>query len=395
MSPDDPRRHAERLTIHLQELIRGGRGDEILADGIRESLTEELARLPADERRLLTSLAGDLYMLAGEECLAPEQSVLEIRDAWHARDWKRLLALLAHHVPGMGAHYRAYLRGRAWGELGYRRAAVQFLRHAWSLQAENDNYGYLTVQAILDAEDFEEAWAIAGKLLADDRTSVTLLYKVADVLYAGAHRSGPPIEERLYRRVIEVVDRARALPTKPSVPSVVIGGLVKKAFSLANLENVEDAESALTAALGVDHESDIVLAARGLLRLDSGRVSDAIVDFTRAADKGSVLVWPFFYLAKHAVQRGDHERCLDLVAAALPRARDSRMRANLFEWNAIALRALNRDDEARQSAEEAQLLEPFNERISKNVDAINRRVPPAELEVVADLSTREAMRLAA
>lgn len=397
MSPENARRNVERLTILLHDLIRRDEGDGASADDIRESLTSELAQLPDDEKRLLTSLAGDLYMLANAErpLPAPNLGVLSIREAWNARDWRRLLVLLACDIPDVHPHYRAYLRGRAWGELGYPLAAAQFLGYAWQLQGDKDNYGYLTIQAYLDAGDFESAWKLSGRLLADDQPSATLFYKIADVLYAAAHRSNQPIQNRLYGRVVEVVDRARALAAQPSVTSIVVGGLVKKAFALANTEQIDNAENALSEALRVDHESDVALSARGLLRMDAGRAAEAYVDFARAAGKGTTFMWPFFYLAKHALDEHDYDRCLDLVAAGLARTSDARARANLLEWNAIALRALGRDHEALESADEAELLEPFNDRIVKNGDSIRRAQPLAQLEVVVDLSPRQAMRIAA
>jgi tetratricopeptide (TPR) repeat protein len=397
MNLEKPRRQAERLTIRLHELIRKGQGDESDADEIRESLTEDLARLPVEERRLLNSLAGDLYMIANDERLAPaaDQSPGAMRDAWKARDWKGVLALLAHDIPSVDPHFRAYLRGRAWGELGYPLAAAQFLRFAWQLQRDNENYGYLAVEALRGAGDFEAAWELAVEMLGDERAPATLLYKIADVLYAAAHRSDQPFQDRLYKRVIEVVNRARARAEQPSVRSVVVGGLVKKGFSLANLGKMPDAEEALSEALKVDHDSDIVLSARGLLRMDAGRVPEALVDFTRAVDKGTVLVWPFVYLAKHAIEEQEYERCLDLVAAALARTDAVPARANLLEWKAIALGALGRTDEALRIAGEAQLLEPFNDRIVKNVASMRRAAPVAQLEVVVDLTPKQAMRAAA
>jgi tetratricopeptide (TPR) repeat protein len=396
MNPDKAHRQAERLTVHLHEHIRKGEGEETATDELRESLVEELARLPVEAQRLLNNLAGDLYMLANDEKLAPAtgQSTEALRDAWNARDWKQILVLLTLDIPRVEAHYRAYLRGRAWGALGYPFAAAQFLGFAWQIRRDKDNYGYLAIQALLDANELDAAWDRAAEMLADEQTSATLLYKIADVFYAGAHRSDQPFQDRLYGRVIEIVDRARAISPQPSVRSVVVGGLVKKGFALANLERMTEAEGALSEALRKDYDSDIVLSARGLLRMDAGRTAEAFVDFTRAADKGTMAVWPFFYLAEHALKVHEYERCLDLSAAALARTNDAQARANLLEWKAIALGALGRTDEALGAADEAELLNPFNDRIVKNVESIRRTAPFEQFELVADLSPKQARRAA-
>jgi tetratricopeptide (TPR) repeat protein len=260
------------------------------------------------------------------------------------------------------------------------------------MRPETDNYGYLAIEALLDSGSFQEAWERAARIAVGAKASATLLYKVADVLYIGAHRCDPGFQPRLYERVIEVVDKASRLP-QPSVTSVQVAGLVKKGFALANLGDLDKAEATLTEALKGDNNNDILLSARGLVRIESGRTSEALLDLMRAVDKGTVQSWPFVYVAQHAIQNGEFTRALDLVEEALRRTNDPRLQANLVEWRAIVLSGLGRMDEAVQFASEAETIEPFNERIAQNLQLIRSAQPYHRLQLQVDYSPAE-MRLA-
>jgi tetratricopeptide (TPR) repeat protein len=386
---------AEQLTVRLHDLIRDGHGDDSKADNVREELIDVLSTVSTDDRRMLNDLSGDLLMLSSEEALVTRADItgIELKAAWEARDWHQLRELLVYEIPQVPPDYRAYLRGRAWGELGYHRAAAEFLFFAWKARPEKDNYGYLAVQALLDSDAFEEAWTRAAEIATAERASATLLYKVADVLYVGANRCEPGFQPRLYERVIEVVDKASQFQ-QPSVVSIRIAGLVKKAFAFANLARLDKADATLTQALELDRNNDVVLSARGLVRVEANRSSDALLDFVRAVEERTLFAWPYAYLAEHAIRDHEFERALDLIEECLPRTRDERLRANLFEWRAIVMHSLGRTGEAMQSANEAESLEPFNERITRNLELIRNAQSFEKLQLAVDFTPGE-MRLSA
>jgi tetratricopeptide (TPR) repeat protein len=386
---------AEALTVRLHELIRDGHGDDSEADNVRDELIDGLSSLSADDRRALNDLSGDLFMLSSEEILVAQTNIthVELKAAWEARDWNQLRQLLVYEIPHVTQDYRAYLRGRAWGELGFHRAAAEFLFFAWKARPEKDNYGFLAVQALLDADAFEEAWNRAAEVTVTERASATLLYKVADVLYTGASRCDSGFQARLYERVIEVVDKAAQFQ-QPSVVSIRVAGLVKKAFALASLKRLDEADLALTQALELDRNNDVVLSARGLVRLEADRPSDALLDFVRAVDEHTLFAWPYVYLAQHAFKNREFERALDLIEECLPRTTGTRLRANLIEWKAITMHSLGRTGEAMESANEAESLEPFNERIATTVELIRNARSIDESLLTLDLTPGE-MRLSA
>lgn len=390
MSPEHAA--AEQLTLRLHELIRNGQDDDVETDSVREQLVETLARVPSEDRSLLNDLSGDLFMLNGEEILVNPagHEALELRAAWEQRDWRKVRALLVYNISHVTNDYRAYARGRAWGELGYHRAAAEFLFYAWRVRPEKDNYAYLAVQALLNANTYPEALGRAVEIEGSGEASATLLYNLAHVLYDGARRCDGPFAARLYTRVVEIVDKASALP-QPVVNSLQIAALVNKAFAQSYLEAPANAEATLTKALALDPSNDIVLSARGLVRMEASRQSDALLDFQRAVDAGTLVTWPFIYLAEHAMQSHDFATALPLIDQSLRRNPEERIRANLLEWRAIAMQSLGRVNEAVQAAYEAQALEPFNERIAENVDMIRKAQPVERMRVVVDVSP-SAMR---
>jgi hypothetical protein len=131
-----------------------------------------------------------------------------------------------------------------------------------------------------------------------------------------------------------------------------------------------------------------------LVRLEADRPSDALLDFVRAVDEHTLFAWPYVYLAQHAFKNREFERALDLIEECLPRTTGTRLRANLIEWKAITMHSLGRTGEAMESANEAESLEPFNERIATTVELIRNARSIDESLLTLDLTPGE-MRLSA
>jgi hypothetical protein len=118
-------------------------------------------------------------------------------------------------------------------------------------------------------------------------------------------------------------------------------------------------------------------------------------DFERAVKNGTPLLWPFLYLSHDALQSGELRRCLDMAQQAIVRTHAPALRANLMEWMAIAIAKLELAPRNRTSValmQEAQAVNPLNERIAANLKALLDGSPPKGLQVANDTSPREAMK---
>lgn len=394
----DDLREAEQLTVKLHGLIRSGNGDDDSADQLRERLLPPWTRLSKEHRKIVDDLSGDLYMLAGREHLddGTVDDVLAIRDAWLRKDWIRILELCRLRLPKVDDHHRAYVRGRAYGELGLSLAAFSFLDHAAQLNPDSENYRYLAIEALLNAGEFEGAWTRARDLLANTDTQPTLLLKVADVMYAAAARSDAPFDGMLRERLIGVVDRALSGDAGSRVlKSVRVGGFIKKGYALVHLHRCADADAAFTQAIESDPQSDVALVARGLLRLDQREFEAAAADFEEAIRLDTDLGWPYLFLAKQRLSEGDNEQVVDFAERALSSARSGTMGAGLLELKGVALARMGHTVESLRALRDADALSPFNPRVARSIELLEQNMPAAELEATVDISPTEALRLAA
>lgn len=391
----------ERLTLRLHELIRAGREDEAEVDQIREGMVDISGTLSPERRELLDNLSGDLFMLLRDEELVSGDDPVGIKSAfesaWNRQDWVSLLALvrrkdLRTHLPDAAV---AYFRGRCWSSLGYFGAALTFFDHAAELAPDNDNYAYLALDALIRSGKTDEALERANAILHAETTSARRLFKAADVLFHAARNSDGSVVSAVYVRVLAVLERGMILdsrsPVEKRLSSLTAAAYVIKGLCHQHLGQHAEAKRAFTDALAVDPDAEAALTARGLLLLDAERAA-ALRDFERAVQKGTPLVWPYFYLAHDALQGGEYRRCIDLAKDALLRTRAPVLRANLIEWMAIASMELSPDSRASvELMQDAQTANPLSDRIAGNLQGLIAGKHGEGLSVANDTSSSEAI----
>ncbi|HEX8199967.1 MAG TPA: tetratricopeptide repeat protein, partial [Isosphaeraceae bacterium] len=144
--------------------------------------------------------------------------------------------------------------------------------------------------------------------------------------------------------------------------------------------------------------NDAALVGRGLLRYTSDPEA-AASDFTKAVATNTPLAWPYFYLAHRSLQIGDYRGTLDRCVQALKRANLSTVKADLFEWMAIAQSYLGvAPDSIRANFETALELAPSNERIRRNYKRFVAKLEQAmtpDWEKTYSVTPDEARRMAA
>ncbi|CAN5771011.1 hypothetical protein BH23PLA1_BH23PLA1_20060 [soil metagenome] len=121
-------------------------------------------------------------------------------------------------------------------------------------------------------------------------------------------------------------------------------------------------------------DSESLLVARGIL-LYGREPHTAISDFKKIINRGSSLVWPYFYLAHYHLMQNDFNHCLELSSHALALSKSAAVRANLLEWMAICQSELGFPAEViRALFQAAQAEAPENERIAKNAKTFEARI---------------------
>ncbi|UQA54986.1 tetratricopeptide repeat protein [Polyangium aurulentum] len=380
-----PKRAHEQQLIRLHRLLAEGKGETEEHEALCESMLESWKQLDATTRELFRGLSGDLDMLEGTERLeATEEDTAhlsqEIERTWKEKDFPRVLALLRKvQAPFFPADRVAYVRGRCWNELGFPEAAHAFYEHASKLNPDNGNYAYLALIQALSLGWGEQVVAKANAVADDPHAHARALFAAAHALLR-TDASGQLGDERLYRKIVGILQRAVAaetrLPASLRRPSVLAGGYVELGFCYERLQDPDLARRAYTEALQIDPKSDAAFTARGLL-LSSTEPDKAALDFAQAVSLKTPLVWPYLFLARHTLLTGDYGRTVELCEEGLKRTDDPGQRANLFEWLALAKAALSEPKElVEEIFEQALDLSPLNLRIQRNKEIALGAAPP-------------------
>jgi tetratricopeptide (TPR) repeat protein len=375
----------ERLLVKLAHLMAGGRGDTEEGEAVRSAMEAPWSSMDAEEGQLMRHLSSDLYMLERDEMIDEAAATYEdVGKAWNAKDYELVLALLRKSRDRRLAEDKvAYVRGRAWGELGYREAALAFTTYAADVSPQNGTYTFLALVDAMDLAHIDEALARARAIEADASAPIRSSIAAAHALL----RFDPDDGALLYERAAALLSRAiEGQSRRP--PAEQLPGLLTEAYVELGMcrELLGDADAALAAysnALKADPKNDVALTARGLLQMNTDERA-AERDFERAVETATPLVWPYLYLAPMRLRRGEYRACIQVCSAALKLAQEDEQRANFYEWLAIAHRALQTPEpvvlDLFAMAEERA---PLNPRIDAN------RLRQGDWDVVLDTSLED------
>jgi tetratricopeptide (TPR) repeat protein len=133
------------------------------------------------------------------------------------------------------------------------------------------------------------------------------------------------------------------------------------------LGDANQAKLQLDEALAIDPGNEGLLVMRGILQ-DSSATKESLADFRKAVEMGASKVWPFFFLAHHALVRGRFQECFTYCLGAWKRADAELVRAEIMEWMAICAAEMSSPPEVvRAHFQEALRLAPGHPRISTNL----------------------------
>ncbi len=388
-----------RGTHELHRLIAEGKEDSPEAEAIRDASDSPWEALSETERARARLVAEDLYSLyetppTRQEMTGEAQAGLN--EAYEARargEWDQSLELLRSWRAFIDPFLMSYLRGTIWLEAGDPATAALFFQHAHKLNPENPSYLAMFLHALSLAAP-PAALAEAEKILRDYRRFSPIAYvRAADIKLMSARLlsdvEGNQILQAIEPVLKEALRVANDEPKKIDATTVVMAlGLL--GFGYEFLARWQDAIDHYSMALRIDPDNDGLLVARGILLY--GVHYQAIVDLEAAVRLGSPLIWPYTFLAHHALMTHRYLECIKLCDKALEKEGSTQVRSEILEWEAIAQAGLDSSLlNIEQFFEQAARIDPANDRAKRNLKRVKtapRRTPPSYWEVRAEAALR-------
>lgn len=379
-----------RLLSELHQLIREGTDETPAGEALRDRMDDPGSRLSADEIVTVNAISADLYSLtaslAGSDLSRTDEAEADLRSALDARDrrdFKRALELLRKRTASINPEVLSYVRGSIWGEAGEDQIAVTFFRRAAQLDPRNANYSYMVLHYLSQA-DAEGARDEARPILADPEShSTRLVLKAAEIILQSTREQpdheSRPVLEMLIPIFEQIIVRLETSGEGSSQPSLLAMAFTLTGSCQEHLGRTDLARCDYDRGLSLFPTNDALLVARGILLY--GRETDRSVrDFENAVQRSSPLVWPYFYLAHHALLNDRFGVCLDLCNRGLPLPASNEVQADLLEWMAISQASLGYPAQAVESVFLAACgLAPDNKRIASNYLAFRESLRPMDI----------------
>jgi tetratricopeptide (TPR) repeat protein len=410
MNLDNPRgeqpvKAYARLLRELHGLIAAGKGDAEEADAIRDEMNEPWHAMTPQEQARMEGLSADLYAIAE----ATERKIVmdpaerrrfaeSFSAAFANRNWDESLALLRRPPADVPPGNVAFMQARCWEHLGDLETALVYMKEA---ERHDPEIGANVLTYLLQLNRTEEGAHYVGRILDNKAASAEALYLAASALLASVR--GLPIAETgtsVLEQVAAILERARPLASSrrrsgtlgwPETESFIVCML---GLCYERLGQMEKALDVYADFLKRYPDNPEVRGFRGIRLYESDRPS-AIQDLETAIRASFPAVWPYYYLAHHAIERGEYSRCMTLCFQGMQKTARRDVLAQLNEW--VGICRFMEDYPAkytRQSFDEALALDPENQRIRRNrMTAIEWQGPPKQARLslgVSNVSPDEA-----
>lgn len=373
------------LKLHELEVASESESDE--AESIRHALEKPWYLLSEAERTRITGLSEDLHSITSPgviERMTP-QAQRGLVDAFEARksgEWDTALELLRRWGAYIEPALCSYLRGTIWMEAEDHATASVFYRHAADLDANNPNYECLYLQTLHKA-DPAKAEELAQGILSDHASHPpSLVIKAAEIRFLSTRAMSALDSDSVLNELLKVLEPivSGSGAELSSTDSSYALAVALVAFCYDHLGNTSAALAFYNRGIAANPQNAALLIARGILRY--GTDLDAVHDFQTAIRAGTRLVWPFFFLAHQFLVNDRFAECLKVSERAVDLAGSDSLKANLFEWIAIAKSELGMPSHAVREAFEAALrLAPDNDRIRMNWNAYEAAIASQNLPV--------------
>ena len=361
--------------IHLHQLELMGANDSETADRVRDDMDQSWSILSECEKVRLSGLSEDLYSLSDDfrteaKPLNPQvkAGLDEAESAKAARDFDRALSLYRRWQSYIKPELISYLRGSIWNEMGQFRLSLYFIEHANKVNPSNGNLNAIYLTAI-ERVDPEKAKEFSLKIILNSGN-----YGMEEVLSASTvvlkylwtyHKQQ---EQELLSQIIHALSDqlviAELLESEPSSGVVPLSyGMLGfcKDLKGQNQEAFDDYQKALRYGC----RPDLIWVARGISHY--GNHSDSLKDFQSAIDLGTLMIWPYFYLAHDHLVHGRYQEVLKYCEWALSRTGSSKIYSELHHWQAIAMaQQAYPENQVRKFFEKAIEYDPQNQMAKDN-----------------------------
>jgi len=379
-----------RGTRELHQLVADGKDDSPDADAVRDATDGPWEALSEIERNRVRNLSEDLYSLVEQPPAAQPmtpQAQAKLNDAFEARqrgEWDRALDLLRVWRAYIDPALVSYLRGSIWLEAGDPGTAALFYEHAFKCQGDNQNYLAMFLYA-LNLADPAAARNRAEQILHEHgKYSPVVVSRAADIKFMSARTTSEAEAHRVFELLEPILKSTLAEfeqqdPSKIDYKSYVMA-LALLGFSYEFLGKWQAAGEFYSRGLQLDPYNDALLVARGILLY--GTSPRALSDLDMAIRTGSPLIWPYVFLAHHALLNGRFEECRRLCDRALNMNGSAAVMSEVSEWMAIAQAGLGFPAEmVRASFDNAIRLDSSSERAKRNFAAFEAAHKPITINI--------------
>lgn len=270
-------REYERLLVDLHALIATNRGDDDEAMAVRDRMEQVEADLTDSEILRLNALSGDLSMTHDREIpdlevvarVPADQLPTLLSEAYQRSDWELFLEYLRAPIPFLSLGQIAYMRARAYAELGEFAPAVAFMDEAARRNPSNPNFPALALEQLWSDRRYDEAYGRAARYLSEARTPARLVLVAAGIVSRLAKTLFAPPD--LAARATAALDRIELAAGEESSPSIRFAGFGTLGLIAAHIGYPDRAARAIERALAMDDVVDRAVL-RGLLLEELGAI---------------------------------------------------------------------------------------------------------------------------
>jgi tetratricopeptide (TPR) repeat protein len=296
----------ETFLKELHRLIAMGKGNDDEADEVREAMDQPERELSREELDRLNGLSADLYMLQDDEIYepadpaerTPERLGAAVSLALEQQAWEQVLALLRLGPTFLSPDSIAFIRARAYNELGHQDTALLFAEYAAKLDPQEPTYACMVMELLLKLGRLDEARTKAEAHLREAIPNPVILIQSACLLLNSAR--GMASDQALPLRKLAVSMLEQAVLLAPASPALQRHGVASAytvlGFGYELLGQRDKAIDSYNEALRVEPNHSEAMAARGLLRLDidpSAALSDEVLS-KGVDDMRRQAAYPFF-----------------------------------------------------------------------------------------------------
>jgi tetratricopeptide (TPR) repeat protein len=259
-------------------------------------------------------------------------------------NYQNILDTFHRHPYIVSAPWMAYWRGWSCLKLNDLRAATLFFRDAWKFDPSNDTLFSLYLDSLCREGNFSQAWELLESRLKTNAQWRTFLD--ASVVRSRQAEGAAPAGVRLdFRReqvklFEEFWGRYRALPAdeRSNSPRYLAPAVTRAWYAYRELNQADQGQALLDEWVALPPPSPRAYTTRGVLAYPAPA---ALADFRRAVELGADEVWPYYFLARHALEQGDRAGCAHFCDEALRRKSDPEVRDQLLEWQRWATQTVS------------------------------------------------------